>query len=635
MSNTFAWRMTAVAAVFLAVLVISWRRLSISDAAENAAILTGTLTSNSGNKMEGVTVSAQKDGESIVTTVFTDEQGNYYFPAGMANGTYHVWAQAEGYETGKSDTVVGASIGHQDFQLKSAKDFSKQLTGAEYVEALPADTPQHKKMKDVFYGNCTGCHEASYVLQNRFDAAGWESVINLMGKVRNGDGEFGGQDQSPWPVMTYYKKDLAAYLGEVRGEKSTLNIHPRPRPTGDAARAVITEYRIPIADSDVYNQNDGYATNDGSDWSLGTPSSLNGVRGAHDSQMDLNGNIWFTYAIASYVRSLGMVDAETGKVTNVKVPGPGGLAAFTHGLAMDQKGNLWFTVAGATEAPNGIGSFGSINPSTMKVSIYPPSKGMAGVGGGIDVDLNGNVWASTNRGALRFDPKTQQFTEFKSLTPMALGSGSSYGIAADHDGNGWWTQINIDLLGKSYINTGESSEIKLPPIPNRMGEQLTDEDRQMYQLAGVEATDMTFPWAQGPRRLGADKNGDSVYVCNYWGGDMAKYDIHTLKPTFYPYPTPQSAPYDAVVDKSHMVWVSLTQADAVARFDPKTAQWTEFPLPTHGVELRHLSISEITGSTQVVLAYWRSGKVARIQLRTKEDLQVLKQQSLEQVARAK
>jgi len=49
-------------------------------AAPNGALLTGTVKSASGEKMGGVTVSAKMEGQTITTSVFTDEEGNYYFP---------------------------------------------------------------------------------------------------------------------------------------------------------------------------------------------------------------------------------------------------------------------------------------------------------------------------------------------------------------------------------------------------------------------------------------------------------------------------------------------------------------------------------------------------------------------------
>jgi len=78
---------------------------------------------------------------------------------------------------------------------------------------------------------------------------------------------------------------------------------------------------------------------------------------------------------------------------------------------------------------------------------------------------------------------------------------------------------------------------------------ITDADRKLYELAGVELTDFSGFWFARAAPDGADKNGDVVWVCDYWGGNLMKYDIRTLKTTLYKYPTPESAPYDASVDK--------------------------------------------------------------------------------------
>src|SRR5271155_1920279 len=42
-------------------------------------LLTGTITSDSGEKMEGVTVSARRIGATFTTSVFTDASGQYFF----------------------------------------------------------------------------------------------------------------------------------------------------------------------------------------------------------------------------------------------------------------------------------------------------------------------------------------------------------------------------------------------------------------------------------------------------------------------------------------------------------------------------------------------------------------------------
>ena len=71
-----------------------------------------------------------------------------------------------------------------------------------------------------------------------------------------------------------------------------MKFNLQPRPTGEAARAVIKEYDFPMEHGHV-------ASMDGSDWSLGTKSSMNHVAGPHDAQMDLNGNLWITHAHTS------------------------------------------------------------------------------------------------------------------------------------------------------------------------------------------------------------------------------------------------------------------------------------------------------------------------------------------------
>src|SRR5215831_5861604 len=65
--------------------------------AQANAVLSGSVKSDTGAKLEGVTVSGRSVGRTITTSVFTDEDGNYYFPR-MAEGKYRVWAQAEGFE---------------------------------------------------------------------------------------------------------------------------------------------------------------------------------------------------------------------------------------------------------------------------------------------------------------------------------------------------------------------------------------------------------------------------------------------------------------------------------------------------------------------------------------------------------
>jgi hypothetical protein len=155
--------------------------MAMTPATRADAILSGAISSLAGEKLDGVTVSAKAAGATIVTSVFTDAQGNYYFPP-LAAGKYRVWAQAIGYETAKDEVDLAANRKH-DLKLAPIKDaerWFKQLPGNVMLNALPEETPDDLRMKRLVRNNCTGCHTASFILQHRFDEAGWHANIELM-----------------------------------------------------------------------------------------------------------------------------------------------------------------------------------------------------------------------------------------------------------------------------------------------------------------------------------------------------------------------------------------------------------------------------------------------------------------------
>src|SRR6266436_4467739 len=83
-------------------------------------LLSGAITSRSGQKLEGVTVSAKREGSTITTSVYTDTAGNYFFPA-LPVGPYRVWAQALGFE--RSNGAVDLSAARRaDFTLQEMTD---------------------------------------------------------------------------------------------------------------------------------------------------------------------------------------------------------------------------------------------------------------------------------------------------------------------------------------------------------------------------------------------------------------------------------------------------------------------------------------------------------------------------------
>src|SRR5258707_15286792 len=144
-------------------------------------LLTGSIPWASGQKLEGVLVSAKKEGSTITTSVYTDQNGAYFFPA-MADGKYDVWAQTLGFKTAKGAVDLSATK-HQDLQLAAITDAEeriRQLPPEMLAAALPEEAEADANIKRIFHNQCTGCHTPGYVLQFKFDEAGWNKVINLM-----------------------------------------------------------------------------------------------------------------------------------------------------------------------------------------------------------------------------------------------------------------------------------------------------------------------------------------------------------------------------------------------------------------------------------------------------------------------
>jgi virginiamycin B lyase len=608
-------------AVLIGILALGWAALvpkSLSAAPDG--FLTGAVKSAAGDRLAGATVSAKLEGSTVTTSIFTDDQGNYYFPA-MNPGKYQVWAQVTTYETGKSEVELAATR-HQDFVLKPLKDFEKQLTSDVLFASMPETTREEKQAKLVFKNTCTSCHPSEYILQNRFDEEGWTAITNLMMHI-SVTGPFLGLDAPAEPHILYNQKLLTSYLAKVRGPgPTTMKFKLRDRPTGEVARSVVTEYDVPVDPAQGYDTE--YITNTGSDWSLGTPSSSYDAHGIHDAQADLDGNIWFAYNIASPDISYGRIDAKTGEVKFIKVPGRGGAAASGHGITRDRQGNLWANIGPGPEAGS-LSGLARIEPASQKIDVFRPDKGQAGVGGTIDVDGKGFVWASTNTGATRFDPNSHEWKEFKSPTQIdSDGNPDTYGVAATRDGNAFWAQMNIDMVARSDIETGKTAEIKVPAIKEYL-DLFSPEAQQMNLTSGSSFT-VGAVQGEGPRRLGADKNGDVVWVCDSWGSNLARIDTKTNKLTLVPLPSSYDHPYQAQVDSNHNVWVNMMNDDRVLRYDPKAGKWDSFPLPSMGSESRYVSLLERDGQLQVIVPYQRARKVARLIIRTPEEMQALKNQ---------
>ena len=585
--------------------------------------LAGVIKSLDGKLLEGVCVSAKAQGGRITTSVYTNQSGEYYFPP-LPEGNYRIWAQAVGFERTRAEQTIkrGKKV-RQEFILKPFPDAWRQLSDAEWFASLPDDSAADRKMKRVLLNNCSTCHNGGFGLEKRFDRAGWDLIVNDMSKISGatdppygdccggvvpanldevpGGGKFAKPilDSEGQPIgaerriMEFYKSDIIDYLTRVRGpEPFPLKPNPFPRPTGEAAAIVVTEYDLPAKDgrtlgrldphtghitefrlnednSTARNDDPEYDNNefrDGSDWSRGIRSRHEAF-GQHDLTVGRDGYIYLT-------------------------PGIGG--------DVDPQGNVWYGTEMAVK----------FDVKAEKLTTFPLPKGWPIFENGKDVDSKGYFWAAQTNGTYRLDPQTGKYTEFKAKTQL----GRPYGLTVDSEDNAWIAQIAVDKVGYVNGSTGEVGEVVLPPIDD---EEMSPEDRQVGR-----GWDLGAPlYAKGPRRLRADRRGDTVWVAEYFAGRLAKIDIHTRKLTEYKLPGwyRYAHPYEPVVDKNHIVWFSMLNADALGKFDPVTEKFTFYPLPTRGVDSRHIDVDNTHDMVEIWLPYYAAPKVARIQFRMQNE----------------
>ena len=128
--------------------------------------------------MEGVVVTARKDGSIVSVSVTTDAQGHYAFPENrLEPGDYKLTIRAVGYEIGAPATadVVAEKTATADLKLEKTRNLASQLTNAEWMMSIPGTEEQKAMLLD-----CTGCHTLERIVRSTHDADEWTQVVSRM-----------------------------------------------------------------------------------------------------------------------------------------------------------------------------------------------------------------------------------------------------------------------------------------------------------------------------------------------------------------------------------------------------------------------------------------------------------------------
>jgi hypothetical protein len=157
---------------------------SVCGDVQAQAALTGVVSSSDEGPLDGVLVSAKKDGSSITTTVVSDQQGAYSFPsARLEPGKYTMAIRAIGYrlDGAKSVDVPTGGEGKADLKLSKVKSLVPQLSSGEWLLSLPGADKQK-----AFLTMCVGCHTLQRVLTSTHDAAEFQQVFPRMARYSPG-----------------------------------------------------------------------------------------------------------------------------------------------------------------------------------------------------------------------------------------------------------------------------------------------------------------------------------------------------------------------------------------------------------------------------------------------------------------
>jgi len=486
--------------------------------------VSGSVTSNEEGPMEGVVVSAKKDGSTISVSVVTNTAGRFAFPAErLEAGHYAFKARAAGYEL-DGDTAVDVVSGKEakmEIKLKKERNLSAHLTNAEWLSSMPGTDEQKR-----FLLNCTGCHTLERIMKSTHDADEFLQVFQRMSLYYPGSTPLKPQRLTGTATRDVERggngRKTAEWLATINLSQEpawSFPLKTQPRLTGRSTHVMITEYDLP-----------------------------NRLIQPHDVVLDRAGYVWYSDFGQMF---LGKMDPQTGKVTQYPIPiVKPGWPEGTLDLEFDKDDNPWVGVM----YQSAIARF---DRKTEKFQMWTTPKEWdtdAGQLGHLAIEgtpADNKVWIKNSDGGniYRLDLISNQMENLGNFKDPQTGKHiGPYGIDSDAQNNGYLLDFSAGNIVKIDAKTKKVTIYKTPTPDSR------------------------------PRRGRVDGEG-RLWFGEYQGNAIGMFDPKTERITEWKVPTPWSAPYDAVAGRSGEAWTGSMLTDRVSRLDIKTGQYTEYMLP--------------------------------------------------------
>ena len=515
-----------------------WLAASLALAAwsaQAADALTGLVSSPSEAAMEGVLVTAQKQGSTISVTVVTDKTGHYSFPADrLGDGNYALRIRAIGYELDgpAAANIAGGKASTANIRLKPAADIAAQMTSTEWLISMPGQPEQKVPLIE-----CMSCHTLERVVRSKFTPEEFGPVLKRMSNYANNSTQAKVQPRvENREVPEDRVKKVAEYLATAnlsKDERWKWPLQTLPRPTGKATRMIVTEYDLP-----------------------------RNTIAPHDVRTDKDGNVWYSNFVENFI---GKLDPRTGGHEEWAYPVQReGFPTGSLAMEPDPDGNLWLALMFQT----GVARF---NVATKTFDMFPIPEDMRTIATQQSMvqprqwKVDGKVWSNevSKQGILRLDvaKKTWEFVDpFKS---MPLGRPHSpYGLAADEENNLYFMDFADENIGKVEAKNFRPT---VYPTPTRYSR---------------------------PRRTMLDDKG-RLWFAEFAANKLASFDIKRESFKEWSLPTPHTYPYDAYLDKTGMLWSGNMSNDRITRFNPETGDLTDYLLP-RSMNVRRIFVDDST-----------------------------------------
>jgi streptogramin lyase len=544
--------------------------------AQGGVALSGIVSSQADGKMEGVVVTARRDGANFDVSVVSAADGRYAFPrTHLTPGPYKLTIRAVGYELSApaTATVTAGTSTTADLALQKAADISRQLTSVEWAINMPGtEAEKDKVLKEA--ASCAYCHNLERIVRSKYTAEQFPAVITRMAKYYLDGSTYGFEgrgravlerpevqervEKNPnwpyWPPLP--KADLGAYLATINqngfGKNLPATFKTLPRPTGAETKVIITQYDMPRKDTV-----------------------------AHDGNLDPQGNFfWYTDQSAMFI---GRLDTKTGTFKEWAVPGTTKKPAGTSDVVIDPEGYVWFP-ATSDDVTSNFGKLTRFDPRTgtfERVKNMPANANTQFLG----LDAKGKIWTGFGPW-FKIDRKTITFEESFDIR-------SAPNKPADATGGGY--QMEVDSKDN-------------PVLTDANGGYIAKMDAASKQITFIKV-----PTKDGyPRRGRMDKQ-DRFWFSIYRADKIGMLDMKTDIIREYPIPLKYVTPYTvSYPDKRDRVFASSNTADRLVRVDTKTGDTIMYLMPVRDFDTKKISIDPKDGKT-VWFANKRNARVVKVE----------------------